>query len=155
VAGENLLTDDQLRGAVDRNETWASRSGYVLIFGLVIEVALALKFATGCPVLDGLLSPIANALVLLGVYGEIDFAAKAARTQKTLQSRTDDKLTEALNRAAQSERELIDFRRPRRHLMTAENRALLQQRLAPFGGQEFDVGFGSGGDRQRELWRAS
>jgi hypothetical protein len=76
VAGENLLTDDQLRGAVDRNETWASRSGYVLIFGLVIEVALALKFATGCPVLDGLLSPIANALVLLGVYGEIHFAAK-------------------------------------------------------------------------------
>lgn len=36
--------------------------------------------------------------------------------------------------------------------MTAENRALLQQRLAPFGGQEFDVGFGSGGEQIHFVW---
>jgi hypothetical protein len=93
----------------------------VLVGGLVIEVALALKFATGFPIIDELLSPIATALVLLGVYGEIHFAGRAARAQKRLLSRTDERLTEALNRAAQSERELIDFRRPRRRLMTQEN----------------------------------
>src|SRR5579864_1806473 len=146
------ITDHQLKDVVERNEARATYSGYVLVVGLLIEVALALNFKTGYPAVDGFAPALADILVVLGVYGEIRFAGKAARAQKTLQSRTDQKLTEALDRAAKAEKELVDFRRRRRALMTPENRETLRKRLAPFSGTEFDTGLGSGGEQMHFLW---
>ena len=89
------LTDNELKIQIEGNERKASRSGYVLIAGLLIEVASA---------------------------------------------------------SAKSEKELIDFRRPRRELMTAQNRSSLIDKLTPFAGTQFDVGFGSGGEQIHFVW---
>ena len=66
------------------------------------------------------------------VYGEIHFSGKASRSQKRLQSIADEKLADALNRASRAEQELIDFRKPRRSLMTRENTQLIIEKLLPF-----------------------
>jgi hypothetical protein len=147
-----LLTDDELNASISRNEAFSSWSGYVLVVGLALEVALAFNFAVNVPIIDTHLSQFADLLVLLGVGGEIHFGAKASRAQKELQRRTDVRLTEALDRAASAQNELLEFRKPRRALMTAENRARLVERLLPFAGTQFDTGLGSGGEQMHFLW---
>jgi hypothetical protein len=142
------LTDEELNAAIDRNEKRASWAGYALITGLVLEVAAAFHVETGKPIIDDRLSQIANILVLLGVWLEIHFGSKAARAQKELQRRTDLKLTEALERAAKAENDLLEYRKPRRNLMTAENRERLQGKVQPYAGTKFDVGIG-GSDREQ------
>jgi hypothetical protein len=147
-----LLTDGEIDTAISQNEALASWAGYVLVAGLLLEAALAFNFAINIPIIDAHLSQFANLLVLLGVGGEIHFGAKASRAQKELQRRTDVKLTEALDRAARAQNDLLEFRTPRRALMTAENRARLVERLSPFAGTQFDTALGSGGDQMHFLW---
>jgi hypothetical protein len=146
------LTDDELNASISRNEKFSSWAGYVLVAGLLLELALAFNFATNKPIVDEHLSQFSYLLVLLGVGGEIHFGAKASRAQKELQRRTDVKLTEALDRAATAQNDLLEFRKPRRALMTAENRARLVERLSPFAGTQFDTGLGSGGEQMHFLW---
>ena len=146
-------TDEQLDSVISPNERWASWAGYALVVGLILEVALAFHFETGRPAVDDRLPELANVLVLLGVWLEIHFGGKAVRAQKELQRRTDLKLAEALERAGRAEKDLIEFRKPRRALMTQENRSKLELRLRPFAGTQFDVGIGgSDGEQADILW---
>jgi hypothetical protein len=145
-------TDSQLATAITRNEALASLAGYVLLVGLFLEFALAFNFALDIRIIDAHLSQFADGLVLLGVGGEIHFGARASRAQKELQRRTDQKLTEAIDRAAKAENDLLEFRKPRRALITAENKARLIERISPFAGTQFDTGLGSGGEQMHFLW---
>jgi len=111
-----------------------------------------LAFSAGKSGVENWAPVVADILVALGVYGELHFSGKAGRAQKALQILTEGRLTEAFDRAAKAEKELRDFRRPRRALMTPENRARLIETLAPFSGTEFDTGLGSGGEQMHFLW---
>jgi hypothetical protein len=135
---------DQLRDDVERNETRSHWAAWVIVFGLLIEVAVALAHPAGKTVLENWAPVVTNFMIALGVYGEIHFSGKASRAQKRLQSISDEKLADALNRASRAEQELIDYRQPRRALMTRENIQLITERLSPFVGTEFDCGMGQG-----------
>lgn len=132
----------------------------MIVVALVIEALLALTFPAGKTAVENWAPFVANIMIALGVYGEIYFSGKAARAQKRLQSISDEKLANALNRASKAERELIEFRKPRRALMTPDNIELITQRLSPFTGTEFDCGMGQGGEQadfgaiyNRPSWR--
>jgi hypothetical protein len=70
----------------------------------------------------------------------------------SIQISTENKLAEALDRAAKAETALLEFRKSRRSLMTAGNKARLRERLLPFAGTEFDTAYGSGGEQMHFLW---
>jgi hypothetical protein len=144
---------NRLRADVERNEDRSHLAGLILIAGLLIAVLLAVVFPAGKTPVENWGPVVADVMVALGVYGEIYFSGKASRSQKALQAIIDARLTEALERATKAERELLAFRRPRRALMTAENRAKLDVRLRPFRQTKYDVGVGgSDGEQADFLW---
>jgi hypothetical protein len=96
---------NQLKGEIDRNEMRAHWGAWAVVIGLVIEAMLALRFPAGATALENWAPVVADSLVALGVYAEIHFSAKAARAQRELQSITDERLAEAIRRAAEAERE--------------------------------------------------
>jgi hypothetical protein len=147
-----MKNDSQLKADISNNETRAQYGAWLIVIGLVIEVVLTIALPHGKTFVENWGPVIATALIALGVYGEILFSGRASEAHKDLQLSTEGKLAEALNRAANAEQALVDFRRPRRHLMTAENRALLIARLSQFGGTEFDTGLSPGGEPMHFLW---
>jgi hypothetical protein len=140
---------DQLRDDVERNEARSKWAAWVLVAGLVIEVVLAFNFSEGKTPLEHWSPVLADIMVALGVFGEIHFSGKAARAQKALQSIIDGKLTEALERAAKAQEDLIKFRTPRADLLTTKALGLVIQKIAPFAGTKFDIGHD---DLDREVW---
>jgi hypothetical protein len=142
---------DQLTNEIERGETRSRWAAWIIVVGLVIEVVLALNFQGGKTVVENWGSVAADILVALGVYGEIHFSGNAARAQKSLQAIIDGKLTDALTRAARAEEQLIEFRKPRRALMTPANLERIIKRLSSFAGTEFDCGMGQGGE-QADFW---
>ena len=114
VRGAMKSDSDQLRGDVERNEARSHWAGGVLVAGLLIEVILALHFSERKAPLANWSPVLADILVAAGVYGEIHFSGKAARAQKALQAITDSRLTEALDRAAKAENNLVEYLTPRR-----------------------------------------
>jgi hypothetical protein len=145
-------SDSQLKADISTNEKRAEWGAWLIVAGLVIEVGLAIIFHEGKSLTETWAPVFATSLIALGVYGEIHFGRRAGEAHQALQLSTEAKLTDALTRAAGTEQELIDFRRPRRHLMTAANRALLISRLSQFAGTEFDTGLSPGGEPMHFLW---
>jgi hypothetical protein len=122
----------KLRDDVEVNESRSHWAAWIIVIGLLIEVAVALSYPSGRTALENWAPVLTNIMIALGVYGEIHFSGKASRSQKRLQSIADEKLADALNRASRAEQELIDFRKPRRSLMTRENTQLIIEKLLPF-----------------------
>lgn len=143
--------EEKLRDDIERNESRAHWAAWVIVVALIIEVVLALVFPAGRTAIENWAPVVADIMIALGIYGEIRFSGKASRAQKALQSISDAKLADALNRAARAELALIEFRKPRRALMTPENLKRITERLAPFSGTEFDCGMGQGGE-QADFW---
>jgi hypothetical protein len=141
---------DQLRDDVERNESRSKWAAWVLVAGLVVEVALAFNFSEGKTPLENWSPVLADIMVALGVFGEIHFSGKAARAQKALQSISDGKLAEALDRASKAETALTKLQTPRQLLLAPDEvRAQIIERLRPFAGTKFDVGHAR---VDRETW---
>jgi len=144
------MDESQLRKAIDRNETRSHASAWVLVAGLVIEVVLAFRFSEGHSAIENWTPVVANALVALGVYGEIHFSGKAARAQKALQAIIEARLAEALDRASTAEMNLTKYLTPRRKLL-APHADRIAAELRQFERAKWDIGFGQGDGEQADI----
>lgn len=104
-------TDGQLESSGDLNENRAKRCGWLVVAGLVLETGLTAIFPAHEPkapnvwlALIETWGPVfADALVALGVYGEIFFFGRARRIDSELRRRSNKSLKDAIDRLAQVE----------------------------------------------------
>ena len=147
----NNKTDEQLKLDISRDELFAERGGYVVIFGLLTEVFSVFLFGHGPITVSTWGNVAANSIITLGVAAEVLFSRKARAKAERLQLRTDERLATALQRASSAEEELIRFRTPRREIMEGKW-AAFSDKLKPFSGTEFDAGIGQGGEIMHFWW---
>ena len=82
---------------------WETASGFAVVIGLVIEVALALMFPGRASFIEHWGHVAAGALVALGVYGEIRFAGRVSEAQETLRRLANARVASANARASIAE----------------------------------------------------
>ena len=85
--------------------------------------------------------PAVDALIAVGVFGEIFFTHKAGAAHKQLEIDARNKLADALSRAAKTEQELINLKTPRRAKFKGKVAALCEA-LKSFPNVEFDISMG-------------
>ena len=136
----------------DQAESWSGYATLLILLGILVEIGLLFIFPHNASTWELWSLVAANAAIGIGLLIEFACIHAAVRANQEIKTESDAKLGEALDRAARTEQELIDFRRARRHLMTAENRALLISRLSQFAGTEFDTGLSPGGEPMHFLW---
>ena len=117
-------------------DIWAAIATALILIGIIAEIVLLFVF----PHWDtsGELSSlvVANGFIGVGLAIEL-ICIRVSRAEKI---ETDARLTAALDRAAGAENSLIELRTPRRSLLTAANRAILNGSVQQFAGTVFDVG---------------
>jgi hypothetical protein len=105
-------TDDQLRADIRRNESLADWSGWVLLFGLALELILIFAWwPHEETLLTRLPEAVATLLIVLGVWGELHFGRKESEARAELQSRSDVRIAELVAKAADAELETERLRR--------------------------------------------
>lgn len=144
-------SDSQLESASSSCERWGLWFAGIVVVSVIAELVIAwaqppyLLFLTE--------SAFADAAVAIGIAGEIALGTIwNNHVQTELRKRSDERVTAATNRAARAEAALLEFRRSRRSIMTAENKARLAERLSVFARVEFDTAYGSGGEQMHFLW---
>ena len=99
-------TNDQLEEAISFSESLSKFSGVVVVFGLVIEAMLALRFPERDPFIQKWGTVLADTLVVLGVAGEIFFGSISGRLEKKLRENirreSEEKIAVANERAAEA-----------------------------------------------------
>jgi hypothetical protein len=146
------MDDAQIKAEEDRQERylrWADWAGWVLVSGLVVELVYALFSDEPLSKIIWIL--IADALVIGGVAGELQFGRRAKVAGDKVQTEMKSRLASASDRAAQAEAALIEFRKPR--LINPSDRQLIARELTPFSGTYFDIGMGEySGEQQDFVW---
>jgi hypothetical protein len=92
-------TEEELAASVESCETWAWGCGGLVVVGLLAELALAILHPPYDSVWERWVPIIGNALIALGVAGEILFARMGFARQSELQRVTDKLLSEAWSMA--------------------------------------------------------
>lgn len=110
----------------------------MVVIGIVAEVLISVFHPPYDSVWERWGSTIANALVVLGVAGEILFSRMGFRRDHEIKRRSDQKIAEATGRAIQAELELARFKGPR--VLTLDQQASIVETVRPFSGTIFDVG---------------
>src|ERR1019366_3858090 len=116
---------------IESLEGWADFSAWMIVVGLVVEVGLAAGVSDSSFVNKwGLVA--SDALVAIGVAGEILFTRRARRLSAELQTESNKQVAAANERAANAELELAKFR-SRRFIppVKIEEIAERLKRLAP------------------------
>src|SRR5579864_8354720 len=96
-------TESQPEAGIALNENLSKYCGWAVVAGLVIEVALAVIYRGHTSWIENWAPVFADALIALGVFGEIHFAGKVSKSEDELRRISDEKVAEALARAASSE----------------------------------------------------
>jgi hypothetical protein len=130
----------ELKSKYDSNSVRAERIAGLIIVGLLVEIAAVFVFQK--PWVESVVSISANALIVIGVWGELFFERRSKEAGDKL-------VTAALERAAKAENDLIEFRTPRRAKIRPQIDALAEQ-LKPFAGTKFDIGFGGSDGEQAD-----
>jgi hypothetical protein len=112
-------TDSQLEAGVIVDENRSKRCGWVVVAGLVLEVILTAVFPAHEAAeanrylwfIETWGAVFADALVALGVYGEIFFAGRVRKSEDELRRRSNDRVAEAIERAAAFEKEAAELRK--------------------------------------------
>jgi len=131
-----------LQSTYEKNSTRAELFSFLILVGLGVEIAAV--FILNKPLCEALLTIGSTSLILLGVWGEIFFERRA-------RAAGDGIVAEAKARAAEAELRLIEFRRPRRALMTPDAQARMIAGLKQFSGTDFDIGSGQGDGEQADF----
>jgi hypothetical protein len=119
--GEMSKTDAHLLKEESANEDRAKRSGWAVVFGLGIEVVLAIIYRDHSSWIENWAPVAADALVTLGVFGEIHFAGVARRSGEEIRNRSNERVAAANERAAIAEKQAAEAR---------ERTAQLEQKIA-------------------------
>jgi hypothetical protein len=84
-----------LKGSFERDGVWAEASAWAIVGGLVLEVCLLLWFSKDRSSCETLSLVAANGIIAAGVFGEIHFGRRAARSLKRLQQISDETVASA------------------------------------------------------------
>lgn len=124
-----------LEEASERHTSFAEWGAKALIIGLAIElVYVAISDRSW---FERLILGVANVLVTGGVGAEVYFARRARSADDKLRAEAKTRLTEALNRAAHAEEELIKFRA--RRSISPEAMKEISESLKSFAPMRFDI----------------
>jgi hypothetical protein len=104
INGVKNASDGELEVSGDSCEFWSWRCGGVVVGGLIAEIALAWCHPPYDSFWERWGSVLANALVTIGVAGEVLFSRMAFRRDKELKLRSDKKFAEANARADEARR---------------------------------------------------
>lgn len=99
----NIKTEEQLKRDISRNELWADCGGYAVIAGLIIEVGAAIVFSDKGVSAAEWGTVGSNVIVTLGVAAEVLFSRRARVRAEQLQILSDERISEANERAADAE----------------------------------------------------
>jgi hypothetical protein len=133
--GTKNATDEALESSGDACEKLSWVCGSVVVLGVLAEAVLAgLHLPYDSP-WERWVAVIANAAVMLGVVGEVQFSMMAFRRDKELKRRSDDKVAAASARAAEAQLELERFRAPRS--LSSEKLTWIGKKVRHFAGQKF------------------
>ena len=101
------MTDKIYRGDVQSkyefNSVWADRIGYLIIFGLAIQIISVLVIERS--MLEAALTIAANVLIVAGVWGELWFARRAKEVGDSIVEIARSEMAKASERAAQAQLE--------------------------------------------------
>ena len=117
-------------------DVWSWIATALILLGIIAEIVLFFVFPHWETWRELFSLVAASAFIGVGLAIEL-ICIRKAMVEK-LQSEA--RLSDALDRAVRAENSLIELRRSRRSLLTAENRAILIGMLQPFAGTQFDVG---------------
>jgi hypothetical protein len=92
----------ELKKAESRYDELAKFGGIAVVLGLLIEVVLTVRFPKGVTYLERWGPVFADALIALGVTGEVIFAARARSKAEALKVISDQKVVGANTAAAQA-----------------------------------------------------
>jgi hypothetical protein len=100
--------ESQLEDASSSCERWGIWCAALVVVGIIAELVIAYI----APPYNSFLtdSTIADAAVAIGIVGEVSFGMWNNRTQTELRKRSNDKLSDAIDRAAKLEREAAEAR---------------------------------------------
>jgi len=90
----NSAADDILSAAIESGERWEKVGGALVVSGLVLEFLIALNNPPYRSALERWGPVVCDALVALGVLGEILFAARAGGFQSELTRRSNERLND-------------------------------------------------------------
>jgi len=144
-------TEAQLEAASSSCERWEWGCAGLVVVGVVAAFLIAAIHPPYDSFLEQWGSAMAEALIAFGIVGEVVFSQRDAKIQTELRRRSNGRLTEALNRAANAEEELREFRRPRQQIFPPQKAAFVA-RLSAFKGTPFDAGTGPGGEVMHFWW---
>lgn len=102
--------DNQLQISVSVNEKLSKYCGWAVVAGLLIEVCLAWEYRGHATWMENWGPIFADALIALGVFGEIHFAGRVSKSEKELQRISDEKVADANARAAEAQLETARLR---------------------------------------------
>jgi hypothetical protein len=96
-----------LKSISDFNSDWADRIAFLILVGLAVDIATV--FVSN-KVAHGVLSILANGLIIAGVWGELRFAKRAREADDGRVAEANKAAAEAGERAAKLEKEAADAR---------------------------------------------
>jgi hypothetical protein len=80
--GDISNTESQLESGIAFNEQLSKFSGWAVLAGLGIEIALASAYHAHASFVENWGPVFATALIALGVFGEIHFAGKVSKSEE-------------------------------------------------------------------------
>ena len=123
------------------NSRLADQFGYLLLLGLLVELIFA--FLIEKPPLERYSTLVADAFIVMGVWGELHFAHRARVAGDAVQADAGARIAEANRDTLAAQLELERFRKARREIMRGHDSEIADA-LRPFSGTPFDMGLPQG-----------
>jgi hypothetical protein len=136
--------------AEHRAGNWSGYATLAILVGIILEILSELAALPRAVEWRTTYAVTADALIGLGLVIEYICIRATIVASAEIKRQSDEKLTEALDRASAAETELIKFRMPRRKLFSPEAKKAVADLLRPFAGTPFDIGFGDGDGEQAD-----
>jgi hypothetical protein len=140
---------DSFKSISDFNSECSDRIALLILLGLGVEIAAVFVFDKPWPEAGWTIA--ANALIIVGVWGELWFLKRARAADDSRVAQAETALAEAMNRAAEAQHELVRFRTSRRSIMAGKE-AEITERLKPHAGTRFESGLDMGGEIADFWW---
>jgi hypothetical protein len=126
--------EDDFGAQYEVNSHRAHLFAYVLIAGLIIELAAGIFWYRG---IETIVGTAATLLIVIGVWGEIFFGQKARIAGDKQLAQFEARAAEANQKAQEAARELARYRQPR--VMSREQMDRVSKAVEPFAGMQFAV----------------
>jgi hypothetical protein len=155
--GTIYASDDQLEEGTSSCELWGIACAVIVVLSVVFEFVLAIFHPPYDSPWQRWGSAVADALIALGIIGEVLFGMWSGHIQTELRDRSNKRVAdsalraaEANERAAEAQLALEKLRMPRS--LTVEQQESITEAMKPFAGQKFEGEVASGVPDAIWLW---